>query len=387
MTSASPSADLKVAIIGGGIAGLTTAIALHQRRIEAKVYETASSWSAVGAGIVLPSNAMEVLGKLGLAHSVQEAGSRIDLLEIRDQGGALIHSVDLRPAAEKFGAHTVAVRRSELHKVLLAAVPADCVQLNKGCECVQNRPDGVTVRFGDGSTATCDFLIAADGLRSAVRQQVAPRAKERYSGQSSYRAIVQHPVAPYLNNVCREFWGPGKRFGFACVDNENIYWYATFDAEAGGADAAEELHARLLDFSRRFPSPIPELIANTKEDQIVRTDIADLPPIRTWHKGRILLIGDAAHASMPDLGQGGAQAIEDAYVLAAQLAVEGNVEHALHRFEGIRRPRVIYVARLSRMVSKLAHISNPGVRWIRDRALRLVPRYIAQRQVEFLSLS
>src|SRR5579872_3644791 len=172
MTSASPPADLKVAIIGGGIAGLTTAIALRQHRLDSRVYETASTWRPLGAGILVPSNAMEVLDKLGLAHSVQKAGSRIDLLEIRDQRGTLIHSIDLRPVAEKFGAHTVAMRRSELHKILLAAVPANSVQLNKGCDCVQNQSDGVTVRFGDGSTATCDFLIAADGLRSALRNHV-----------------------------------------------------------------------------------------------------------------------------------------------------------------------------------------------------------------------
>jgi 2-polyprenyl-6-methoxyphenol hydroxylase-like FAD-dependent oxidoreductase len=388
---------MKVAIIGGGIGGLSTAIALRSHEIEAHVYEQARQWAPLGAGILLPCNAMQVLQQLGIGAAIERAGNRIDRMEIRDQRSRLLQATDLSRFADQFGARTVTMPRPRLQEIMLAAIPPEQIHLDKRCQHVEDDGNQVRVTFADGSRTEADLLIGADGIHSVVRQHVVNSFGQRYSSQSSYRAVVEYDLPSGMFNTGVEYWGAGRRFGFAAVRNGKVYWYATFDAPRGEKDNPRELQARLADFAASFPSPVYELIAHTREDVVLRTDIADLIPLKTWHRNRVVLIGDAAHASTPNLGQGGAQAIEDASVLARKLAFQHLLDRlsegcatsflldqALEGFEKVRMAKALMVVRRSWLNGKLAHMSNPIGRCARNFLLHMISLRRAEKRMEAL---
>ncbi len=219
---------------------------------------------------------------------------------------------------------------------------------------------------------------------SAVRQQLFPEAQLRYSGQSSCRAIVESPLPSTLERRGWEVWGNGCRFGVSSVGHGEVYSYATFDAPQSGQDAPSERVAWLRQMVADFPAPLPELVAATPEERILRTDMYDLRPLPAWHRGRVALLGDAAHATTPNLGQGGAQAIEDAYVSAENLATQATVEAAFTAYERIRRGKADHVVSRSRQLGKVVHIGNPVIRRLRNTLLRNIPASLNQRQLDTL---
>ncbi len=163
-------------------------------------------------------------------------------------------------------------------------------------------------------------MIGAHSLRSVVRRALFPEVRLRYSGQTSYRGVAAFRRPDKQEGTAWEVWGKGCRFGFSAIAEEEVYWFATLDAPPDGIDAPGEGRTQLETLSVSFPGPIPALIRATPPEAITRTGMYDFPPMRSWHAGRVVLVGDAAHATTPNLDQGGAQAIEDAYVLAEKLA-------------------------------------------------------------------
>jgi 2-polyprenyl-6-methoxyphenol hydroxylase-like FAD-dependent oxidoreductase len=367
-----------VIIIGAGIGGLTTAIALRQRGIAATVYEAAPAFKPLGAGIWVPPNAMEVLARLGLGAAICAGGRALRAAAISDADGRTIQRAELPPTPTgTFPA--VAIHRARLHEALLAALDQP-VQLGKACAGIEQDARQATVRFADGSSASAACVIGADGLRSVVRQGLFPEARLRYSGQSSYRAVAAATLPGELDG--QELWGAGRRFGYSDIGSGQVYWYATFDAPAGQHEPPQAAASRLAGLFAGFPAPIPALIAATSPEQILRTDIFDCQPLASWHRGRIGLIGDAAHAATPNLGQGGAQAIEDAYVLAAALADHrADPAAAFSAFERQRRAKALLVVRRAWQLGKLAHWSNPLARRLRNSLIRLTPPRLAARQL------
>jgi 2-polyprenyl-6-methoxyphenol hydroxylase-like FAD-dependent oxidoreductase len=379
-----------VVIVGGGIGGLTAAIALRRRGIDAHVYERAARLEPVGAGILVPPNAMQILARLGLADAVRERGVVMERAEIRDHRGRRLQSIDLADAERRHGAPTVALPRASLHEVLRGEIADETLHLGAECMDVAHHGDGVAgsvdVRFEDGSTASGAVLVGADGVHSVVRQFVAARARLRYAGQTAYRGIARYRLPAEFRACGAEVWAPGRRFGFATIAEDAVYWFATFDAPPNAKDAdvdAPTLAARLADFA----APIRALVAETEPHRILRTDLYDLAPLPTWHDGRIVLIGDAAHASTPNLGQGGAQAIEDAWVLADRLAGASDgsaheIERAVHAYEHVRVPKADFVVRQSRRIGVAAHLANPIGRELRNALMRLTPATAVRRQID-----
>lgn len=375
----------RVVVVGGGIGGLVLAIALRQRGIEAPVYEAAPELRAVGAGIWVPPNAMQVLARLGLAEAVAAGGARLERAELRDFRAGLLQSADVGESARRFGWPTVAIHRGRLQRVLLDHLGADVVRVGRECREVVARGDGAAVRFADGSEVEAGVVVGADGAWSRVREAVAPGARLRYSGQSSYRAVAPFRLPDGFAGVGWEVWGPGRRFGFSSIAEGEVYWYATLDAPAGERDAsAAETRRRLDAMAAPFPAPVPELVAATDAERMLRTDMYDLPRVPAWHRGRVVLLGDAAHATTPNLGQGGAQAIEDAWVLADQLATQTRPEDAFAAYQRIRERKARMVVDTSRRLGGIVHFSNPVARGLRNAALRLTPASVARKQVEAL---
>jgi len=372
-------------IIGGGIGGLTAAVALRRRGIDAHVYEAAPALRPVGKGIWVPTNAMQVLDRLGLAAAVRRAGWPLDRIQLRAADGRLLSDFDLRPVALKYGHTTVSIHRAELVRVLADALPPDALHLGRRCTAVEPDEGGVTVHFADGAAARGDVLVAADGIHTAVREQFFPRAALRYSGITCYRGVADLDLPAELARTCWEVWGGAARIGFSAVGPGQVYWFAPVTAPANsplpaGADLAAELAGRYA----TFPDPIPAILRRTPSSDIIRTDLYDLTALRRWWQGRVVLLGDAAHAMTPNLGQGGAQAIEDAYVLADRLAAAPTPEQAFREYERLRRPKVRWVVNTAWRLGRLAHVRGRWPQALRNAAMRWTPGWVSARQFDQL---
>ncbi|XSG76669.1 FAD-dependent monooxygenase [Herpetosiphon llansteffanensis] len=380
-----------ITIIGGGIGGLCLAIGLHQRHIPVQIYEAAPALRPVGAGILLAPNAMNLLERWGLTEAVRQRGLCLSALGgsefgiVDAQGRSLLPGFDLKLMRERFGQELVTISRAALQQTLLDALPANCVQLGKRLVGLHQTAEAVQAAFADGSTIQTACLIGADGLRSAVREQIFPQHPLRYSGQTSHRALVQLDYRELGQPIAAEIWGQQLRFGYTPVGQDLVYWYATSLAAQGQRDdspaAARET---LLAQGHDLPAIAKTLIERTRDEALLRTDISDLAHLKTWYQGRIGLLGDAAHATTPNLGQGGCQAIEDAWVLAAMLARYEQPQLAFLHYQKRRMPKAQAIVDTSWRVGSLVHLPHAWQQQLRNRVLRLVPRSLGQRQTNFI---
>jgi 2-polyprenyl-6-methoxyphenol hydroxylase-like FAD-dependent oxidoreductase len=217
----------------------------------------------------------------------------------------------------------MAIRRSELQRILSATLQPGSLHLGKSLKYFEDRGPDVRAHFDDGTEARGRLLIGADGLRSAVRRQLFPHVSLRYSGQTCFRGLAAFRMPEELRQTAWEVWGGAARFGFSAVDPERVYWFAPLKAPAGQQWDPGDASRRLRETYASFPEPIPAIISATPADALIQNDLYDFPPIKQWHRGNVLLIGDAAHATTPNLGQGGAQAMEDALSLALKLEAHG----------------------------------------------------------------
>lgn len=368
-------------VVGAGIGGLTAAVALRRAGIDAVVYEAAEELRPVGKGIWVPTNAMQAFERLGLSEAVLRAGWPLERIEVRELSGEVMTAVDLKQVAARFGHTTVSIHRAELVRALADALPAGALQLAKRAIGFEQDADGATVRFADGSEVRGDMLIGADGIRSAVREQLFPGVPLRYSGQTCYRGIADLKLPAEAARSCWEIWGGDARFGFSAIGPKSVYWFAPMTSQPG-SDLPPELGDWLAKRYAAFPSPVPEIVRHTPSEEIIRTDLYDFASRQPWRQGRVVLLGDAAHAMTPNLGQGGAQAIEDAYVLAETLRGNADVDDALARYERARFPRVRWIANTAWRFGKLAHLRPGFALSLRNWALRLTPAAINRRQLD-----
>jgi 2-polyprenyl-6-methoxyphenol hydroxylase-like FAD-dependent oxidoreductase len=376
------SQPLDVAVIGAGIGGLTAAIALKHQGIDAHLYESGPSLRAAGAGLLLSPNAMQVLRRLGLAEQVIAAGRALEHAELRDVRSGVLQRIDFGYAKERFGEPTVAIHRRRLHEILAAQIPAGRIRFGAVCERVGQDDGWPTVRFTNGRVISPDLVIGADGLRSRVREFVAPGTPLRYSGQTSFRAISSLELLPKFAGTSTEIWAPHCRFGYAAIAPGETYWFATLDAEAGKTVTHTESMETLRELLASFPSPVNHLLDLTNPADVIRTDMYDLRPFAGWSHSRVVLVGDAAHATTPNLGQGAAQAIEDAFVLADRIANSARLEDALQSYEAIRQPKTRFIVERSRQIGRVAHVANPIGRAVRNLAVRFTPASVARRQLD-----
>jgi 2-polyprenyl-6-methoxyphenol hydroxylase-like FAD-dependent oxidoreductase len=376
---------MKCAIIGAGIGGLTTAIALRQKGIEAKVYEAAPEIKPIGAGIVMATNAMLVFQRLGISEKIQQAGFLISEGFIADQLWKPIQKFDTNYVSQKYGVGSYAFHRADLHKVLFNELPQGTVVLNHKLTSLHQQGDKVHLKFENQLTEEVDFAIGADGIKSAVRENLFGRSTYRYSGQTCWRSIVEMPVKPKFKNSSYELWGSkaGSRFGLVAVGENRIYFFATIKSPEGGIDNTELLKQNLISLYSEFGSEVACVLERAEVDKIIRTDIYDLNPIKDWYKDRIALLGDAAHATTPNLGQGGCQAVEDAYVIAKAITEKETIENAFKTYQETRFAKTNFVVKTS---WQLGQITNAPSALIRPRnfALRLTPPSLGRKTLDTL---
>ncbi|MCZ7374567.1 FAD-dependent oxidoreductase [Micromonospora sp. WMMC250] len=374
--------DSHAVIVGGGIGGLSAALALHRHGWRVTVLERAAELREVGAGLSLMANAVRGLDALGLGPALRDGGHGEAPGGIRDRHGRWLSRVDATEMVRQLGTTALGVHRATLHRTLREALPASSLHTDAAVEHVESGPDHADVRYQgpDGPhTLRADLVVGADGLRSRVRAQLWPRHPGPvYAGSTAWRAAIEFPD-PVPAAIT---WGPGAEFGMVPIGDGQLYWYAALNAPPGG-HAPDEL-AALRERFGDWHDPIPALMAATPPGVVLRNDIHHLAvPLPTYVRGRVALLGDAAHAMTPNLGQGAGQAIEDAVVLGAACAAGATaVPAALAAYDEQRRPRSQAVARASFVAGRFGQqLRNPIAVAMRDNALRLTPARAALRSM------
>lgn len=355
--------QLKVLVIGGGIGGLCAGIALKQAGFEVELFERAPAIREVGAGISIWPNAVHVLDELGVGARVRALGVSVGDGEVSTSDGRTLIALSMAEIEAACGAPVLMVHRAALIDALRDGFGTDGLSL--GCELVsvEQRGERVHATFANGRTAEGDLLVGADGLRSAVRARVFPAAQARYCGYAGLRAVIPRPA-----NVTKtkEIWGRGARFGQVPLVDGRLYWFTSWNVPEGEVLTPDQRRERALSVFRGWIAPVEELIRSTDPALLLHDDVRELSGLHTWVDGRIALLGDAAHAMTPNLGQGGCSSIEDAFVLARCLADDAAIAIALDRYEKLRRPRVASIVRDSRAFGFFGQLENDLARRVRD---------------------
>jgi 2-polyprenyl-6-methoxyphenol hydroxylase-like FAD-dependent oxidoreductase len=366
-----------IVIAGAGIGGLTAGIALRQHGFTVRVLERAAALDPVGAGITVQVNAMRVMQRLGIADAITAAGATVESGAIRRADGRVLRAMNQLDLVREYGAPFVAIHRARLQDVLLTAFGAEHLVTGIAVTEVTTGADGATVKLADGTSHDAAIVVGADGLRSTVRAALFGPEPLRAAEQIAWRGICPRSAA--AGDPGGESWGRSARFGFVAINDREVYWYAAIDSAVSPPEHADQ-HAAMMDFYRGWHAPIPDLLRTTDPARVIRTELFDRVPIDTWGRGAVTLLGDAAHPMTPNLGQGGCQAIEDAWVLARELARDPSPE-GLRRYETARRARTKRFVEESWRFGRLAQSSNPVVMGLRNLALRLVPDSLTQKSL------
>ncbi|NKY52872.1 FAD-dependent monooxygenase [Nocardia vermiculata] len=406
---------MRVIVVGAGIGGLAAGIALQRRGHDVQVWERAGGPADAGSGLTLWPNGLRALDALGLGDPVR-ARAMIDTAGgIRDRSGRWLSRTDTAAFAARHGS-VVAVHRTDLLDILRSALEPERLHYGRavtGVATAGARDDAApgsrtgsagTAHSGTGSRAaatarpgvgrvedlvpataadaaatvrvhhdsgwdTADLVVGADGVRSVVRAAVRPGARPpRYAGYTAWR-MVTPPTTPLREGG--EFFGSGERFGVVPLPDGRVYLFGVADAPAG----QHAVDGEFAELRRRFggwPEPIPRLLELVSPDEVLRHDIYDLPPLGSLVRGPVAVLGDAAHAMTPNLGQGANQALEDAVTLAAVLA-DRPLEAALRTYDTLRRPRTRTLTLRSRLIGSVAQWSWRPAVTVRDTTLRCMP--------------
>jgi 2-polyprenyl-6-methoxyphenol hydroxylase-like FAD-dependent oxidoreductase len=364
---------LSTIVVGGGIGGLSLARELARAGLEVVVLERAPKLAAVGAGIIMNPNAMAVLEANGLAPCVRSRSAPYLTRDTFDHRGRRLATRDYRPlyAAGRLAAGAL-LHRAHLHECLYEGLPAGTVHLDTHLRVLDAGPDRVCVETERGEVFTGDVLIGADGIRSTVRARFFGPTEPAYLGYRSHRFVV--PNAEGLEHFT-EFLGRGTRVGLVPIGGGQLYVWTTFNSSLESrAWALERVEALRALFGEFTDSRVRRAFGGlTSTDGVVCTDIEEIRQ-DDWARGRVALLGDAAHALTPNMGQGAGMAMEDAAVLAEELTRaarrETDVPQALARYVTRRRRRVDAIVRLSRQIGEEGQLAGALACWWRNRRIR-----------------
>ncbi|WBP86473.1 FAD-dependent monooxygenase [Kitasatospora cathayae] len=356
-------------VIGGGIGGLAAALALHRQGIPVNVHERAAALEPVGAGLALAPNALRALDRLGVGPRLRALATPHPAVGVRHPSGRWLARTSTAAVEAHFGDPIAAVARADVIAALVDALPEGTVRTDSPATVIDpgDHRQPAVVRTTDGDQPA-GLVVAADGIRSATRALLFPdHPGPRYSGFTTWRSIVTPGRRPA---AAGEVWGPGRLAGIVPLADDRIYVYGAALAPAGARAASE--HAELQRLYGDWCAPVPQLFAMAEPDRILRNDVWDLAdPLPAQHHGRVALLGDAAHAMCPFLGQGACQAIEDAVVLASLLTPSADLATALPAYTAARLPRTTAVVTASRRTGALIALRTPAATLLRTTALTL----------------
>jgi 2-polyprenyl-6-methoxyphenol hydroxylase-like FAD-dependent oxidoreductase len=368
----------RILIVGGGIAGLSLATALHRHGFAAELVERSPSWHATGAGIFLHANGLRVLRALGVGEAVEQAGALLRRWGFFDQQGRTLSTTDLQQLWGEVGP-CVGISRVRLQQVLIAGAARVPTRLGVSITSLTQEQDRVSVGFSDGSAGDYDLVVGADGIYSTVRRLTISVAPPGYAGTMVWRSIISTRPASLTEIMI--LMGDGCYFGLVPMGDGRTYGFGA----VGGPRFDDPLEGRLERFRYRFAGfggPVPAYLAALECDEQLHVGPFEWMDLDRWYTGRVVLIGDAAHAGPPNMAEGGCMAMEDALVLAEELRSADTIERALASYVARRRPRADWVQEQSRIAAQ-GWVSSPAARnaalrergdqVLRDRYRPLIP--------------
>jgi 2-polyprenyl-6-methoxyphenol hydroxylase-like FAD-dependent oxidoreductase len=371
---------VRIVVVGGGIGGLALARELARRDLAVVVLERAAKLGTVGAGIIMNPNAMAVLEASGLAAGVRAQSRPYLARDTFDHRGRWLATRNYRPLYDDGRLAVGAlVHRAHLHQCLYDGLPAGTVHFDARVRAVHVSPDGVRAETESGETFTGDVLVGADGIRSTVRSQCFGANEPIYLGYRSHRFVVE--TGEGLEHFS-EFLGRGRRVGLVPIGGDQLYVWTTFNSapasRAWGLESVAALRSLFGDFTDARVRGVFDRLPST--ESVLCTDIEEIrQPV--WVAGRVALLGDAAHALTPNMGQGAGMAMEDGVVLAEELLLADrgakDVPAALAGYLARRRPRVETIVRLSRVVGEEGQLAGALACWRRNRRIRREGRAVS----------
>jgi len=368
---------MKILINGGGIAGLTCAIALQKLGIETVVYESTPEKKPVGAGLVIQSNAISALEYLGIEDKIIEAANPINQLVILDEKANVI-KIQKPSSGNRELFSGLAIHRHTLHQILKSYLQENILFTNKKALSFSYINEKVILHFEDGSTAEGDFLVSTDGINSNIRLQLLPDSKPRYAGYFCWRSVIDN--SELRITAATETWGTKGRFGIVPINENKIYWYATFNSNQFDVKinhySLKNLHEHFADYHLL----VRQILEKSSDDNLIKNPICDIKPLNQFAFSRVLLIGDAAHATTPNLGQGACQAIEDVMVLHKEIALGKGISSAFRSFERRRVKKTKFIIETSRKLGAIGQFENKFLISLRNMIFKLTPEFVTEHQ-------
>lgn len=362
----------QIAIIGGGIAGLTFARCLDSEKFDCHIFEKKEEYGDIGAAISVFPNALCVMDHLQLLPKILETGGIIDEIFIKTSKGKI-----LSKSKPNYEYPALCMHRAELHKILLDDISASLYNGYSFKNLHQLEDGTVEVSFENSETKIMDAVIGADGINSLVRKQILNDGDPIFRGYNVWRGVVK---SDFETGKGSETFGLGKRVGIVPIKDGYYGWWATCNEGFLQSDAPEDAKKKLLGLFGDWHSPIAELIKNT--DIIIKNSLCDRVPKKGWTKGNVTLLGDAAHPTTPNLGQGGCMAIEGAFLLATALNKYGITSNAFQRYEDLHFPRAKMIVNESLKIGKIGQVSNPILAAMRNTAFKAMPSKLAIKMVD-----
>ena len=354
-----PSLDIIIA--GAGMGGLSAALALQQAGHRVRLYERARELAPIGAAISIWPNGVKVLERLGLGSAIAAVSGDMRSMSYHAHQGQLLTRFSLLPLYEAVGLPARPIARAHLQRLLLEAVGTEPVTLGVGCEAVEQDEQGVTVRLSDGRLERADLLVAADGTHSRLRDWVVGQAITRdYCGYVNWNGRVK--IAPDLADAHEwaQFVGDHQRVSLMPMGGDEFYFFFDVPLPKGTPNDRSRYREELAGHFAGWAPPVQRLIERLDPQGVARVEIHDTRPLPTLVRGRVALLGDSAHAMAPDLGQGGCQAMEDAWVLARCLDAETDPLAALQAYEQARLERVAGIVERARKRCEITHGHDPA---------------------------
>jgi 2-polyprenyl-6-methoxyphenol hydroxylase-like FAD-dependent oxidoreductase len=365
-----------IVVVGAGISGLATAVALQRRGIEVTVVEERNDASS-GAGISIWPNALAALDEIGLGDAVRDAGGRVSAGAVRWRDGTWLRRPNLDRIVKALGEPLVVVRRATLTDILASALKPDTQRLTGAVTALAETANGVRLQLSDGSTVETDAVVGADGTYSVIARHLNGPLPQTYCGYTAWRGVADLMIDP---DLAAETVGRGVEFGHVPMGAAHTYWFATERAPEGASAAEGEL-AYLRNKYGSWAEPIPDMLAATDPAAVLRNDMYDRRPAKVWARGPVVLVGDAAHAMRPHLGQGGCQGLEDAAILGAYVDGTEDFGSAFARFATFRQRRVKPLVRESALVGRIVNLRPAVLPAAAIRASVLVPEGLLTRHL------
>ncbi|MCI2774731.1 FAD-dependent monooxygenase [Staphylococcus petrasii] len=368
---------MKIAIIGAGIGGLTAAALLQEQGHDVKIFEKRSTIQEVSAGIGIGDNVLQKLGNHDLAKGIKNEGQNLTSMNVLDDKGELLTSAKL-----KEDTLNVTLPRQTLIKLIQSYVQPDTIFTDYQVTKVDNEESQVMVHFSNHASQSFDMCIGADGIHSAVRQTVQPEAKILYQGYTCFRGLVDEADLKHSDSA-NEYWGQRGRVGIVPMINNQAYWFITINASEKDPKYRSFEKPHLQAYFNNYPEEVRQILDKQSETDIIKNDLYDMKPLKTFVYGRTVLLGDAAHAMTPNMGQGAGQAMEDAIVLTNCLS-SYDFEKALARYDKLRVKHTAKVIKRSRKIGNIAQKEGTLTTKVRNRVMKMTPTRLVSGQTKFL---